>query len=153
MRGRRFVALLLSGSMLLSPSLSYGWNATGLRAVAVVAFQHLDEDTRNRVIKFLEKHPAAKSDPWTIFPINSQDRGLNLFINAATFPDDVRPGGQLDVEERDADGRGEVEDAAPRGGVDEADERAPRASARRSGAARRQWAGGPSGPRCAAAGV
>ena len=46
-----------------------------------------------------------------------------MFAGAGT--DLPREGGQLDFEERDTDGRGQVKDRAARGGMDEAHQIAP----------------------------
>jgi hypothetical protein len=42
-----------------------------------------------------------------------------------TGADDTREGGQLDLEELDADSRGQMNEGSPRGGMDEADQKAP----------------------------
>jgi hypothetical protein len=78
----------LGGILAAQPALA--WNSTGHRTVAYIAYQQLDDGTRQRVAAVLRNHPAAGTDLWTTGGINGDDMQLNLFLNAATFPDDVR---------------------------------------------------------------
>jgi hypothetical protein len=67
------------------------WNHTGHRVVALVAYKTLDATTKAKIAKILKGHPAADS-LWQDRDINSPDDAIvNLFMNAATFPDDARP--------------------------------------------------------------
>ena len=77
--------------LVVSPLPSYGWNRTGHRAIALIAYRQLDEGTRQKVAALLRKNPAAY-DLWTGKKINSDtDPAADAFMQASTFPDDVRP--------------------------------------------------------------
>jgi hypothetical protein len=70
---------------------TYGWNRTGHRAIALIAYRQLDEPTRQKVAALLRKNPCAY-DLWTGKKINSDtDPAADAFMQASTFPDDVRP--------------------------------------------------------------
>jgi len=84
------VVLALSGMILGQQPMAFAWNSTGHRVVAYIAYKQLDDDTKQRVVMALRKHPAAGTDLWTKGGVNGTDKDLNLFLNAATFPDDVR---------------------------------------------------------------
>ena len=90
---KRLITIALAAFVLLAHSASYAWNSTGHRAVAFIAYQKLkkdDPDTLKRVLAVLKNHPAVDTDLWKNGGINGADKNLNLFLNAATFPDDVR---------------------------------------------------------------
>jgi hypothetical protein len=87
--------VILAGSTLawlvLVPMPSYGWNRTGHRAIALIAYRQLDDATRQKVAALLRKNPLAH-DLWTGKKINSDtDPAADAFLQASTFPDDVRP--------------------------------------------------------------
>jgi hypothetical protein len=89
----RFVttALLTFAGLAMSGVPSYGWNRTGHRATALIAYRQLDEGTRQKVAALLRRNPVAH-DLWTGKKINSDtDPALDAFMQASTFPDDVRP--------------------------------------------------------------
>ncbi len=84
------VLLTLAGLAVAAPP-TYGWNRTGHRAIALIAYRQLDEGTRQKVAALLRKNPAAH-DLWTGKKINSDtDLALDAFMQASTFSDDVRP--------------------------------------------------------------
>ena len=70
------------------------WNDCGHRVIAAIAFEQLDPTARQAVVALLREHPAAKDATfWAGHENNSTDPDLNLFLNAAVFPDDAkRPG-------------------------------------------------------------
>jgi hypothetical protein len=77
--------------LVLAPMPTYGWNRTGHRAIALIAYRQLDEPTRQKVAVLLRKNPAAH-DLWTGKKINSDtDPAADAFMHASTFADDVRP--------------------------------------------------------------
>jgi len=85
------VILAASLGFVLAPQSTYAWNKTGHRAVALIAYRQLDEGTRQKVAALLRKNPTAY-DRWQERKINSDtDAAANAFLNASTFPDDVRP--------------------------------------------------------------
>ena len=90
MRRRRYLAVVLALTMLMNPSVSLAWNETGHRIVAYIAYQQLDGGTRDRVFAALQAHPGMGTDLWSNGGINGPDKKLNAFLNAATFPDDVK---------------------------------------------------------------
>jgi hypothetical protein len=73
------------------PLTTHGWNRTGHRAIALIAYRQLDEGTRQKVASLLRKNPAVY-DLWTGKKISSDhDPAADAFMHASTFPDDVRP--------------------------------------------------------------
>lgn len=86
---RRLFALLLS-LLLLAPS-SFGWNAFGHMAVAYVAYQHLEPQTRARADQLIRLNPLYKT--WkTQLPagLTPEQQNTMLFMIAATWPDQIR---------------------------------------------------------------
>jgi hypothetical protein len=82
---------LATASFALAPGTTFGWNRTGHRAIALIAYRQLDEGTRQKVAELLRKNPAAY-DLWTGKKINSDiDPAADAFMHASTFADDVRP--------------------------------------------------------------
>jgi S1/P1 Nuclease len=86
---RRLFALLLS-LLLLAPS-SYGWNGFGHMAVAYVAYQHLDPQTRARADVLIRLNPSyATWKKQLPAGLSASQRNLMLFMIAATWPDQIR---------------------------------------------------------------
>src|SRR2546425_8507388 len=82
----------------LAPLSTYGWNRTGHRTIALIAYRQLDEGTRQKVAALLRKNPIAY-DVWNGKKINSDtDPAADAFMHASTFPDDVRPPSQFSQE-------------------------------------------------------
>jgi hypothetical protein len=75
----------------IAPSVAQAWNYAGHRAIASIAYRQLDEPTKKRIADLLKKHPAYQ-DLWLNQPNNGPEAALNLFYNAAIFPDDARRG-------------------------------------------------------------
>jgi hypothetical protein len=74
----------------LSPRSALAWNGRGHRLVAWMAFEQLDEKTRNKLAEILRQHPAEKPW-WRDARFNPRDARLALFVNASVFPDLARP--------------------------------------------------------------
>jgi hypothetical protein len=71
---------------------AHAWDSFGHRLVVAIAYKQLDEATRQRVAAALQGHPALDSELWKRLGTGDPSpAGLVLFMNAATFPDDVRP--------------------------------------------------------------
>ena len=89
---RRFSCSFAIAVLILSlPAAAFGWNSTGHRVVALIAYKTLDGPTRIQVCNILKDHPAAAS-LWVGRDVNSSDDAqASMFLNAATFPDDARP--------------------------------------------------------------
>ena len=67
------------------------WNDCGHRVVAAIAFEEMRPAARRAIVALLREHPAAV-DPtfWAAHENNGDDPDLNLFMNAAIFPDEAR---------------------------------------------------------------
>lgn len=72
------------------PLSANAWNSRGHRLIAWMAFEQLDEPTRNRLAEILREHPAEKPW-WREARFNPRDNRLSLFVNASVFPDQARP--------------------------------------------------------------
>ena len=92
MRKTGIVALTL----LLSSTQALAWNGAGHRLVALVAYERLDADTRERVVALLKKHPRFNQDFTNKMPQKVKDherdevRAQWLFGQAAVWPDIAR---------------------------------------------------------------
>ena len=91
--------VLLSVLLLFTlPTAAMAWNSTGHRVVAIIAYKSMDDASIKRVATILKDNPLADT-LWKGRDVNSSDDELvNLFLNAATFPDDVRPPSPLSKE-------------------------------------------------------
>ena len=98
----RCLAILAAVAALLAgPSPTLAWNNAGHRITAAIAYRQLDEATRKRVADLLRAHPAYTT-LWTGHPHDGTDPDLNLFMNAALFPDEARRGGPFESYNRSA---------------------------------------------------
>lgn len=55
-----------------------------------MAFEQLDQKSRDRLAAILREHPAEKPW-WREARFNPRDERLSLFVNASVFPDQARP--------------------------------------------------------------
>jgi len=83
-RIQRAAGLLL---VLLLAVPSFAWNAAGHKAIALIAYNQLTPTVRARVDRLLLQHPDYAK--WTA-GIPVQDRGRAAFLEASTWPDDIR---------------------------------------------------------------
>jgi S1/P1 Nuclease len=84
---RLFVVLLLC---LLAAPAAFGWNQTGHRIVAEIAWRDLSAPKRAAISKLLAEHPHY----WFLLATNiPPEAGTNqwAFLNSAVWPDMVRP--------------------------------------------------------------
>ncbi len=86
---RRYRSILAVALVLAMPANTFGWNYTGHRVIASIAYRRLDEPTRRKVADLLRAHPA-QAQLWAGRPTNGEDELLNLFWNASVFADDAR---------------------------------------------------------------
>jgi hypothetical protein len=61
----------------------HGWNATGHKAVSLIAYGQLSPATRAKVDQLLAQHPDYSK--WTV-GIPAADRGRVVFLEASTWP-------------------------------------------------------------------
>ena len=71
---------------LLSPPAN-AWNAAGHRLCALIAWQQLDETTRQQISRLLAQHPDHER--W-IARTNGVAPDLAAFLEASTWPDDIK---------------------------------------------------------------
>lgn len=90
-RKRIHISLVFSLIMLqFGLTSAHAWNSRGHRLIAWMAFEQLDEETRNRIANILKAHPAEEIW-WKDARFNPRDARLSLFVNASVFPDQARP--------------------------------------------------------------
>jgi hypothetical protein len=65
------------------------WNVTSHRLIAVIAYQSLAPQPRQRFTELLKQHPQYKQ-VWKSEQPASIPEGLHLFMSAAAWPDEVR---------------------------------------------------------------
>jgi len=83
----RCCALLFLALLLFAPLPALAWNAAGHRLVACIAWNYLDEHSRNGVSRLLHAHPDYAR--WAGKAGTTQD-ARGVFIEASTWPDDIR---------------------------------------------------------------
>lgn len=82
------MARLLVAALLALPLSAFGWNAAGHRLTAAVAWRALAPETRQAVAALLERHPDRRRWESRVRP--GDDPGRVAFIEASTWPDDIR---------------------------------------------------------------
>jgi S1/P1 nuclease len=92
---RIVMTCLLAWMMTVSPAI--GWNATGHKIIASIAFRRLTGDEQARIVAILKRHPRFAEDFGDQMP--EEVRGADvaaqnewLFQQAAIWPDTVRSG-------------------------------------------------------------
>ena len=65
----------------------HAWNATGHKAIALIAYQHLSPSTRSRVDKLLVQHPDY---PRWVQGVAAQNRGRAAFLAASVWADTIK---------------------------------------------------------------
>ncbi len=86
---KRSIAIVLF--IVLSGSVSYGWNGHGHMLVAAIAYSRLTDDQKSNVIDLLRDHQDYKA--WkNLYKASAQTVDLGTFIvmQAATWPDEIR---------------------------------------------------------------
>lgn len=89
MRPLNYVVLLVA--MISGPA--YGWNDTGHRLVALIAWEQLPQDSRDRIVETLRSHPRFAQDfdlPTNLTSASGETRDRWRFAHAATWPDRTR---------------------------------------------------------------
>ena len=92
----RTINMLLTGLLLfVIPWIARGWNSTGHRMVALIAWEQLDAQTRAKVVKILKRHERFDEDfkdhmSEKIEMSDQVTRDMWIFAHAATWPDIVR---------------------------------------------------------------
>lgn len=71
----------------LTPASAMAWNSAGHRIIATIAWERLDQTTRQAVVTILRQHPDY--DRWQMHA-NGADPGRTAFVEASTWPDDIR---------------------------------------------------------------
>lgn len=87
--------LILAILVLISSAKALAWSGGGHKIVALVAYEQLDEETRNAVIVLLQSHPRYNQDfrdemPEPIRDGAQKTRQQWLFAQAAIWPDMAR---------------------------------------------------------------
>ena len=75
--------------MAMLPS-AFGWNATGHRVIAAIAYDRLTPKTRARVDELLRKHPDYETILLKNAPGDPAGRARAAFIAAAVWPDTIK---------------------------------------------------------------
>ncbi len=97
-RPRRYAVLLVCGliaTQVFGPTPSYGWNASGHMLVALIAYEQLDNATRDKIVETIKKHPRFNDDFLEHMPLKIQQASEAtqdkwIFVHAATWPDIAR---------------------------------------------------------------
>lgn len=99
---RVFVASLIP-ALLLATRSAWAWGNTGHEAVAYVAWNHMDQATRDRIFALLQQVPSVQNAEHTItipgfaewsasLPagLTEDQQHMYIFMRAATWPDSVK---------------------------------------------------------------
>jgi hypothetical protein len=84
----RFLGAVLAWTATFSPA--FGWNATGHRIVAAIAYERLTPQTRARVDALIREHPDYESIFLRDAPSDPVARARAAFIAAAVWPDVIK---------------------------------------------------------------
>jgi hypothetical protein len=68
------------------------WNATGHKAIALIAYSRLTPKVRATVDQLLSRHPDYRS--W-VAAVAPQDRGRVAFLEASIWPDTIKSDGRF----------------------------------------------------------
>lgn len=87
--------IMVFALLLILPINVHGFNGTGHRLITLVAYERLDDNTRNEVISAIKKHKRFQSDfidrmPHKIKEADQATKDKWIFLHAATWPDIVR---------------------------------------------------------------
>jgi hypothetical protein len=79
----------------IAVSTAHAWNSAGHMIIALVAWEHMDDATRTKVVDLLRAHPRFHDHFQSFMPRevqqgNDREQGRWLFAHAATWPDLVR---------------------------------------------------------------
>jgi hypothetical protein len=94
-------ALYAAVLLIIAAGSAHGWNALGHKAVAEIAWQQLDEPTRQAIVDILRRHPRFDTD----FQGKMEDSAAKgdkavqdhwIFQSAATWPDEIRKNKEYD---------------------------------------------------------
>lgn len=77
----------LLASLLLLPLPASAWNAAGHRLSALIAWQQLDETTREQISRVLKLHPDHER--W-LARAKDGDPEVAVFLEASTWPDEIK---------------------------------------------------------------
>ena len=92
----RKINMFLTGLLFfITPWVAQGWNSTGHRMVALIAWEQLDAQAQAKVVKILKKHERFDKDfedhmSEKIEMSDQATRDMWIFAHAATWPDIVR---------------------------------------------------------------
>lgn len=90
---KKILACIVILAFLAVPQSSYGWNATGHKMVAAIAWDNLDPTVQQKIVALLLQAPSD-SCLRALFPHDGRplaERQRQFFIEAATWPDLIRP--------------------------------------------------------------
>ena len=87
--------LLITACLALVCSHAWGWDATGHRLSAYIAWDLMPQETREKVIKLIQAHPRYQEDfadamPVSVLVANESGKARWLFGQAAVWPDLIR---------------------------------------------------------------
>src|SRR5690349_17356500 len=74
-----FVLLISAGA--------FGWNDTGHRSIALLAFRELPEGIKAKVTELLKRHPSYGA--W-VKDVPAEQRDAHAFMMASVWPDSIR---------------------------------------------------------------
>jgi hypothetical protein len=86
-RCRQLIATFALFAVLIAPLPANAWNAAGHRLSALIAWQQLDESTRDRISHVLAFHPDHER--W-LTRAKDLPPGLASFLEASTWPDEIK---------------------------------------------------------------
>ncbi|MBS1189902.1 MAG: hypothetical protein H6R10_1694 [Rhodocyclaceae bacterium] len=91
-------SILTALALLLTTLPAWGWNAAGHRLVAAIAWRQMSPIAQHRVTDLLQIHPDYRK--WTAKA--GDNPGYTAFLEASTWPDDIRKDRRFHDEGREA---------------------------------------------------
>jgi hypothetical protein len=89
---KRGLSLTLLGLLAIGPTPGLAWNDTGHKTVALIAYRALADKQKTHVVELLKKHPHYEKYLLAGAPDVPGKRNEWIVMQAATWPDWVRPG-------------------------------------------------------------
>ncbi|MGP1609200.1 MAG: S1/P1 nuclease, partial [Burkholderiales bacterium] len=91
--------LVTFGTLAFFPPVANAWNSAGHRLCALIAWQRLDDNTRQAISGLLEHHPDHRR--WIESPAGATPE-VAAFLAASTWPDDIKNDKRFHDESSDA---------------------------------------------------
>jgi hypothetical protein len=88
----RLLRIFVTAALMLAPTAAWSWNDRGHMMVAAIAWNNLDDATKERVSELLKLNPNYQA--WIKTASDDDERDQFAFVMAATWPDFIKRHGK-----------------------------------------------------------